>query len=204
MRRAEHWQEVYSSRAPNEVSWFQAEPAMSLQLLAEIGAEPSDAVVDIGGGASRLVDRLLSRGFEDLTVLDVAGRALAEVRRRLGARATGVTFVEGDVLTWTPGRRYDVWHDRAVFHFLVEPGERDRYVRLAARTVRDGGHVVVAAFADDGPPQCSGLPVARYSAEALAGEFSHGFTVVAHEREEHVTPQGVLQPFTWVVLRRGS
>lgn len=149
-----------------------------------------------------LVDGLVARGFSDVTVLDVSQHAINEVERRLGARAARVNLVCGDVLTWVPDRRYDIWHDRAVLHFLTDPIERDRYVELAESAVRDDGTLIVATFAHDGPTQCSGLPVLRYSAAELASVFSTRFTLVAEERQEHTTPAGVIQPFTWVVLRR--
>jgi SAM-dependent methyltransferase len=159
-------------------------------------------VIDVGGGASFLVDGLLARGFSDVTVLDVSQHALDEVEQRLGERAGSVNLVCGDLLTWAPDRRYDIWHDRALLHFLTDPIDRDRYVKLAERTVRDDGALIIGTFADDGPTQCSGLPVLRYTPAELATVFSKSFTLVAHEREEHTTPAGVIQPFTWVVLRR--
>lgn len=199
--RTEHWERIYAAMPPTAVGWYEREPTVSVRLIeAELGS--SGAVVDVGAGASALVDHLVALGDVSVTVLDVSGRALDEVRQRLGERSQGVTFVQQDVLTWEPDRRYDVWHDRAVFHFLTERTERDRYVEVAARAVRAGGRVVIATFAEDGPMQCSGLAVSRYSAEELAGVFSASFSLVEHERAEHVTPGGVVQPFTWVVLRR--
>jgi Methyltransferase domain len=198
----DHWEQIYATRPSSGVSWFQREPAMSLRLILAIASGPSTGVVDIGAGASSLVDALIRRGFRDVTVLDVAGHALAEVRRRLGEEASRVTFVEHDVLTWVPDRQYEIWHDRAVFHFLTERDDRDRYVALAAGAVRTGGYVIAATFAEVGPTQCSGLPVCRYSAGAISDVFSPSFSLVSHEREEHVTPQGIVQPFVWVVLQR--
>jgi SAM-dependent methyltransferase len=158
--------------------------------------------LDIGSGTSTLVDRLLDLGYQDLTVLDIAARALEQVSTRLGDQASRVHFVHHDVLTWEPDRHYDVLHDRAVFHFVTNADERAQYVALAARALRSGGALVIATFANDGPTHCSGLPVSRYSPEDLAGTFSEGFSLVADEREDHITPTGVVQPFTWAVLRR--
>jgi SAM-dependent methyltransferase len=159
------------------------------------------SVIDVGGGASRLVDNLCERGFEDVTVLDVAAEALAEVRARLGDAHGVVRLLEQDVLSWIPDRDYDVWHDRALFHFLVEPADRKRYVELVACTVRAGGVLILGAFAEDGPNRCSGLPVVRYSAPDLASAFET-LSLVWDERDDHVTPSGVVQAFSWVVLRR--
>lgn len=199
--QARHWDGVFRSKAVDEVSWFQARPETSLRLLAGV-SRPTGAVVDVGAGASTLVDELLERGWVDVTVLDVSVAALAVVRTRLAGRTAPVTFVAADLLSWQPDRQYDVWHDRAVFHFLVDAADRQRYVDTAARAVRPGGHLVLATFAADGPTACSGLPTARYDAAALAAELAAAFDLVHDEREEHRTPAGVLQPFTWVVLRR--
>lgn len=187
-----------------ELSWFQREPKMSLQWISQMARATSDAIIDVGGGTSELVDRLLQQGFTDVTVLDIAAQALDRVRERLGSEGRRVHFVRHDVLTWSPERTYDVWHDRAVFHFLTDPNDRANYVALSARAVKPGGALVLATFAEDGPTHCSGLPVARYSPDTAAAVFGEAFTPVTHEREEHVTPAGVVQPFTWIVLRRVS
>jgi SAM-dependent methyltransferase len=199
---AEHWDGVYTTRSSNEVSWHEREPATSLRLIAALDLDRSAAIVDIGSGASTLADHLLAAGHTDLTLLDISARALAEVGARLGERAAGVTFVTADVLDWRPDRSFDLWHDRAVFHFLVDPADQVRYIDLAARTVRRGGALVIAGFAEDGPTHCSGLPVSRHSADEFAAAFAPAFTPIAHARELHVTPAGVVQPFTWVTLRR--
>jgi hypothetical protein len=167
-----------------------------------IAGNPSAAIIDLGAGTSMLVDRLSDAGFVDLTVLDISAHALDEVARRLGPRATRARFICQDVLSWQPERQYDVWHDRAVFHFLSEEAGRSSYVSVAALAVRAGGAVIVATFAEDGPTRCSGLPVARYSADELADAFAPGFEPVHAERELHETPAGEVQPFTWMILRR--
>jgi ubiquinone/menaquinone biosynthesis C-methylase UbiE len=196
-----HWERVYETRSTDEVSWFQAEPSVSRRLV-EAAVGTNGSVVDVGAGASRLVDLLLDDGFADLTVLDVSARALAVVRERLAGRSSAVTWVHGDVLDWHPGRSFDVWHDRAVFHFLTDPEDRSRYVDLVQRVVHPGGTVIVATFAADGPTHCSGLPVSRSDAAGLATVFGEAFMLGHAEREEHLTPSGALQPFTWAVLHR--
>jgi len=201
---AGHWENLHARTPSIEVSWYEREPTTSLRLIEQFVPSTSGAVLDIGAGASLLVDRLLARGFTDLTVLDIAHHALDEVEDRLGEGARHVRFVVSDVLAWQPDRLYDIWHDRAVFHFLTDSAARDRYVDTAGRAVRAGGVVVLATFADDGPTRCSGLPVSRYSPHDLAAAFSPRFSLVDFERNEHVTPSGAVQPFTWVVLRRTS
>jgi len=197
---ARHWSDVYASRPADTVSWFQSEPSVSLELLDELGVNPRNSVVDVGGGASVLVDRLVARGFTDVTVLDIAEPALAVARARLGGDAP-VTWVAADVRTWVPARRYDLWHDRAVFHFLSGV-DVTTYRDTLERAVAPGGAVVLATFAPDGPAYCSGLPVTRYDDDALATVLGAGFDVVARRREVHVTPSGVEQPFTWLGARR--
>jgi 2-polyprenyl-3-methyl-5-hydroxy-6-metoxy-1,4-benzoquinol methylase len=192
----EHWDDVYTTRATDSVSWFQARPAISLRLLEAFG-ETAGSVIDVGAGASTLVDELLARGWIDVTVLDVSNEALELVRTRLAISGLAATAVTGDLLSWEPERTYDVWHDRAVLHFLTQPEDRARYVETAARVVRPGGHL-----AEDGPTRCSGLTTARYSADELASLFNDSFEPVHAEREEHHTPDGTPQSFTWAVLRR--
>jgi SAM-dependent methyltransferase len=201
MDRRTHWERVYTEKQPDQVSWFQAEAALSLDLIARHAA-PEAAIADIGGGASRLVDGLLARGFRDLRVLDLSATALDAARSRLGAAAAGVRWVVADVLTaeFAPAS-IDVWHDRAVFHFLTDPADRARYVAQVRRAVRPGGLVLVATFAEDGPLKCSGLEVARYSPDALHAEFGEGFAVVEREREAHHTPSGGVQWFTYCLCR---
>ena len=197
---AGHWDSVFATRASDEVSWFQAMPTTSLRLL-ERWASPAGSVIDIGAGASTLVDVLLDAGWQDVTVLDVSAAALTKVRNRLGEGAEAVTFIAADVRSWQPNRTYDAWHDRAAFHFLVEQADRDRYVAMAAQAVTPGGVVVLAAFADDGPTECSGLPTSRYGTDELVCAFGPAFALEHAEREEHTTPFGTIQPFSWVVLR---
>ncbi len=197
-----HWDDIYATRPSTDLSWHQDDPTISLRLIEQITHGQPAVIIDIGAGTSLLVDRLVARRFTDITLLDVSDHALAEVRQRLGTHVEHVTFIPSDITSWTPDRFYDIWHDRAVFHFLTERTDRDRYVGIASDAVRSGGSVVLATFAEDGPTRCSGLPVCRYAADELASIFSQAFLLIGHEREEHVTPSGMIQSFTWVVLQR--
>ena len=193
-RRA-HWERIYSTRRETEVSWFQETPAPSLELMALIGATRRSAIIDIGGGASRLVDGLISQGYEDVTVLDLSEAALRAAKDRIGDKAKQVKWIAADVTTWEPSRTYDVWHDRATFHFLTNPGDQNAYVDRLRCALRRGGHAIIGTFALDGPETCSGLPVARHNAESLRAVFGEGFVLVDTRRHEHVTPWGATQRF---------
>jgi len=197
---AEHWDKLYSQRAPSTLTWYQASPSVSLALLDALGVRSDQAVIDVGGGTSNLVDALIGRGFGDVSVLDVSQAALDQARQRLGSNAARVSWLREDVLTWRPRRRYGVWHDRAVFHFLVEERQRDAYVATLHAALDPHASVVIGTFASDGPDQCSGLPVARYDPTSLAAVFGKEFQVVEHRREEHHTPGGAVQPFSWVAM----
>lgn len=197
----QHWESVYRKRDPAEVSWFQAEATLSLALIRE-AAPISAHIIDVGGGSSTLVDGLLAAGYRGITVLDLSAAALDHARRRLGALAPEVNWMVADILTaFLPDHGIDVWHDRAVFHFLTEAVDRERYVAQVKSAMRPGGVVLVATFADDGPTRCSGLPVARYSAGELHDQFGPDFRLLSSQREEHVTPQGVLQSFVYCLCR---
>lgn len=203
-----HWEKVYSSTPLAEVSWFQERAGLSLRLIRESGVPRTAAIVDAGGGASRLVGDLLAGGYDDLTVIDVSGAALRAAKSRLGERAELVRWIEADILDAAaldghiPEHSCDLWHDRAVFHFLTSPGDRKAYVRRVLAALRPGGFLVIATFAEDGPEKCSGLPVMRYSAEGLLGEVGEGFEPVASERESHTTPGGVVQRFVYCLFRK--
>jgi SAM-dependent methyltransferase len=197
-----HWERVYHSKLPTQVSWYQPHALHSLSLIRRVSPPPDGAIIDVGGGASTLIDDLLDAGYHDLTVLDLSATALAEARTRLGTRANHVRWIEADILeARLPMSGCSVWHDRAVFHFLTAPSDRARYVAQVRRTVRPGGFVLVATFADDGPTRCSGLEVNRYSPEALHAEFGAPFRLLTGEREEHVTPEGVRQAFIYCLCR---
>ena len=220
---ADHWSEVYQTKPAHQVSWYQADPTVSLRLLTSLRPRPA-SVIDVGAGASVLVDALIDEAntraadpdatepdvtetdvtLLDVTLLDVSESALDVVRRRLAGRDRGVTYLVADIVHWSPQRQWDAWHDRAVFHFLVDAAQRAAYVDTASRAVAPGGALVIGAFALDGPQQCSGLPTARYDADGLAAAFGHAFTLEHAEREVHRTPGGADQAFTWVVLRRRS
>jgi len=198
-----HWETVYSSKSTDEVSWFQPHADLSLNLIKATGVGRGAAIIDVGGGASTLVDDLVAEGYADLTVLDLSAAALKAARKRLGAEADRVCWLEADITKAAlPASRYDIWHDRAVFHFLTAPADRAAYVRTVLRAVKPGGHVIVATFAEDGPLQCSGLPVMRYRADELHDQFGAAFTLLQHQKEEHHTPFGTVQQFVYCYCRR--
>lgn len=198
----EHWSEVYRTKAADTVSWYQTIPEPSLRVLDRFQVPNTAGLIDVGGGASTLVDQLIERGWTDLTVLDIAAPALEVAKTRLGPSATQVRWVVADVTEWLPERSYDVWHDRAVFHFLTSLPQREAYRGALKAGVATGGLVIIATFAPDGPERCSGLPVQRYDAPALAKEIGDSFQLVDDWREEHATPQGGRQRFNWCVFRR--
>ncbi len=203
MQPKDHWETVYTTKATDAVSWFQEHAALSLDLIKGTGATRDAAIIDVGGGASRLVDDLLTDGYSDLTVLDLSAAAMQAARQRLGEQKDKVRWVEADITQVDlPARRYDIWHDRAVFHFLTTQKQRDAYVRSVFYAVKPGGHVIVATFAEDGPLQCSGLPVMRYRADELHNEFGDAFTLLKHQKEEHHTPSGTVQKFVYCYCRR--
>jgi SAM-dependent methyltransferase len=198
--KGRHWDDAYRNRGVEGVSWYQTEPVMSLDLICLLEVEPQAPVIDVGGGASLLVDRLLEYGFGDLSVLDVSEVALEECRRRLKGNPQ-VSFIEQDVLAWRPSRRFGLWHDRAVFHFLTDQRDRDGYLAIMGHALRPDGRVVIGAFAEDGPTHCSGLPVARYCPAELAEPLGPDLTVIATSKEIHSTPAGATQPFTWIAAK---
>ncbi len=194
---SEHWNEVYDTREPDQVSWFQSEPVTSLALLDELGVTPDFSVLDVGAGASLLGERLRSRGHHDITLLDVSASALAQAMAGLGPEAVAV---EADVTTWEPPRRYDLWHDRAVLHFL-DAAHAPRYAATLRRALSPRGVVIIGVFSPEGPTTCSGLEVTRYSAEQLGDLLGEEFVVVAERREVHHTPWGSPQSFQWIAAR---
>ncbi|HKO93818.1 MAG TPA: class I SAM-dependent methyltransferase [Polyangiaceae bacterium] len=198
--RSEHWNGVYARRSPQEVSWFQAEACTSLELIEASGCSVDAGLIDVGAGASTLVDGLLARGFRDITLLDIAETAFADTRRRLPDAK--VQYVVSDITAWAPTRTFDVWHDRAVFHFLTGPRDRAAYRAALVSAVPPGGHVIIGTFASDGPERCSSLPVQRYSAEELAREFRAELRAVETRSERHATPGGSSQSFVFVRFLR--
>jgi 2-polyprenyl-3-methyl-5-hydroxy-6-metoxy-1,4-benzoquinol methylase len=199
----DHWENVYTTKATDSVSWFQTHAERSLGLIHDTGLGQDAAIIDVGGGASVLVDDLLNEGYRDLTVLDLSGAALQAARKRLGDRSRQVHWIEADITeVELPKARYDIWHDRAVFHFLTTQKERDAYVRQVFFAVKPGGHVIISTFAEDGPEQCSGLPVMRYRADELHDEFGEAFKLMKHTKEAHQTPAGKVQQFVYCYCRR--
>ncbi|WP_374442963.1 class I SAM-dependent methyltransferase [Stella sp.] len=202
MDRESHWQGVYGSKAETAVSWYEAQPRQSLDLIRRAAPDGAAGVIDVGGGASTLVDHLLAAGYRDLTVLDISDHALARAKARLGAAASRVAWIVTDVTRWQPARTWDVWHDRAVFHFLTAPDDQDAYLAALRAALAPGAFVILATFAPDGPERCSGLPVQRYDAAMLAHRLGPGFALVAAEAATHTTPWGVEQRFTHTLFRR--
>jgi len=200
----DHWTAIYRKHQASELSWFQAVPSCSLGLIEVAGLSRSDPILDVGGGASLLVDHLVDRGYLDITVLDVAAPALDVVRARLGARGKAVTLLHADLARFVPQRRYGLWHDRAVFHFLTSAADRRSYLRALDASLCPGGHVMIATFAPDGPERCSGLAVVRYEPSSLAATLGPRFALVKVEREAHVTPTGAVQPFQYSLFRAAS
>jgi len=197
-----HWQTVYLTKGEQQVSWSQADPQPSLRLIESVATSREASIVDVGGGASRLVDALLQSGFHALTVLDLSAAALASARERIGAAGDAVCWVAGDATVWQPQQAFDIWHDRAAFHFLVAEMDRTAYLDRLHRGVRAGGHAVIGTFALDGPEKCSGLPVQRYDSATLSQTIGPAFELIAEVPHQHVTPWGATQSFQFSVLRR--
>jgi SAM-dependent methyltransferase len=202
--RQAHWQNVYTKKGDNEVSWFEENPTPSLELIGQVGATPASAIIDIGGGASRLVDNLIDLDFEDVTVLDLSEAALEAAKVRLGNRAAQVHWIVADATVWESLRAYDIWHDRAAFHFLTEDRDRAAYVARLERALKVGGYAIIATFALDGPERCSGLSVGRYDPASLGQALGNAFQLVDSRRHVHVTPWNSNQSFQFSVFRRCS
>jgi ubiquinone/menaquinone biosynthesis C-methylase UbiE len=200
-----HWQHIYQTKTPDNVSWYQEHPALSLDLIVKTGITPTARIIDVGAGASTLADHLLAAGYQDITLLDISADALRVAQERLGAQAAALHWLVGDVTEVEfEAAIYDVWHDRAVFHFLTDSTQRARYVAQVRRAVKAGGHVIVATFAADGPTQCSGLDVMRYDAAGLHGAFGAGFALLESAHETHVTPWSSEQRFVYCYCRIGK
>lgn len=205
MSNAQHWEKVYTSKATDQVSWFQPHAESSLKLIEELCPDRAADIIDVGAGASVLVDDLLAAGYRSISLLDIARPALEIARTRLGERAQGIEWLIGDVtrIGLRPAA-YDVWHDRAVFHFLTNDEDRRRYVDQVLYAVRPGGHVIVATFGANGPLQCSNLDVCRYAPDSLHGEFGGAFQLLGHHTEQHLTPSGKAQEFLYCYCRRAG
>ena len=201
MNRKEHWETVYTKNKDTEVGWYQADPEISFSLIEK--ASPSQgSVIDIGGGTSRLPEKLLDHGYEKIAVLDISAAAVAKAKARLAERAEAIQWLVADITEIADLGTYDIWHDRAVFHFLLNPEDRKHYAELAARTVPSGGHLIIGTFAHDAPARCSGLDVCRYDAAGLAAEFSNGFRIMEEQSHLHTTPTGKPQHFIFATFER--
>jgi len=197
-----HWEGVHGANVPDQASWWQAEPTRSLRLIEASGVGHADPIIDVGAGASTLVDHLLAGGYSDITVLDLSGSALGTVRERLEERAQYIKFVEADLTAWSVQEDYALWHDRAVFHFLTDPDDREAYRATLAGALRPGGQAIIATFGLDGPERCSGLDVERYSAESLSAELGNAFELLESVDDVHRTPSGAEQAFISCRFRR--
>lgn len=202
MDTKQHWEQVYRQQRSVDASWYQAHPALSLDLITRCGLPADAPVIDVGGGASTLTDHLLAQGYLNLTVLDIAGEALQMAQRRLGPRAETVRWREHDILGFRPPHRYALWHDRAVFHFLTDAADRERYRETLERSLLPGGHLIIATFARQGPTRCSGLDIVQYDSDDLRRELGAGFELLRADREVHHTPGGSEQAFQYGLFRR--
>ena len=204
MNRQEHWNRVYQTKAPDDVSWFQTQPAISLQLIEATGIGKDEGIIDVGGGASVLVDCLIEAGFTKVAVVEISAAALEHARQRLAKRASSVEWCEADITTFHLPRRFGLWHDRAVFHFLTDPEDRKKYVETLRRTLIPSGHVIIATFAIDGPLKCSGLDVARYDAPSICAALGTDFQLVGQVDETHTPPWDTKQKFSYFRFARDA
>jgi SAM-dependent methyltransferase len=202
LEKQTHWQNVYQTKGERDVSWFQEIPTISLDLIRASGVAADASIIDIGGGASHLADALIAEAYQSVSVLDVSEKALATSRDRLGPRAKQVTWIVADVTAWRPDKGYDLWHDRAAFHFLTEPGDRAAYAECVRKAVRPGGRVVIGTFAPDGPERCSGLPVIRHDAGSIGVVLGPSFKLIESRRHDHLTPGGTIQRFQFSRFQR--
>lgn len=200
--REKHWDKVYQSRSLDQFSWYQEYPAVSMQFISQYGSGKDAHVIDIGGGTSNFVDILVSKGYEYISVLDISTVALEGTEERLGEKARQVEWIHSDVLEFHPKEKYDIWHDRAAFHFLTEESEVERYVHLAAEAIKKDGLLILATFSENGPTKCSNLPVHRYSQQQLESVLHHYFTKIECINTDHITPRETLQNFTFCTFRR--
>ena len=196
-----HWENLYAEKNPSEVNWYQSHPQHSLSLIDDTGIGTAAGIIDVGGGASTLVDHLLQAGYRDISVLDIARTAIERAQQRLGDLSQQITWIEGDVTDYSPGRTFDIWHDRAVFHFLTLERDRDFYLQALHKTLKPGGQVIIATFSDIGPSQCSGLDIMRYNPGSLGLALGPQLHLVETLTEEHRTPNGGLQQFVYCRFR---
>lgn len=193
-----HWEKVYNSKAPTAVSWYTPHLEQSIKIIETLNPAKSAAIIDVGAGESTLVDDLLQKGYEDLSVLDISAKAIEDTKSRMGDKAKAINWLVEDITkVELEPQRYDIWHDRAVFHFLTEPADRLAYVQQVLKSVKPGGHVIVATFGTEGPEKCSGLEVMRYDADSLHAQFGKTFKLISSQTEEHKTPFGTTQQFLY-------
>ena len=205
MTRREHWEKVYSSNPPDKLGWYEPHLETSLKWIKELDLSEDSNIADVGGGASTLVDDLLNQRYRSITVVDLSKNALALAKERLGERAELVTWLEGDITSVDlPARHYDLWHDRAVFHFLTTPPQQQQYRNKLLKALRPGGHLIIAMFAPEAPPKCSGQPVERYSADKLKNTLGTEFELKRHAKELHITPSGVEQMYLYCHFRKST
>lgn len=202
--KQDHWNTVYKTKESDKVSWYQKRPDLSLELIRSVTTKPASetSVIDIGGGASFVVDSLLEEGYTKVAVLDISGESLEISKQRLGEKAEEVQWIEGDITALQNLGSFDVWHDRAVFHFLIESSDQGKYIKLLNETVPVGGHLIISTFALDGPDKCSMLPVCKYDCETLSKAFEPSFVLLRHQKHQHLTPLGNVQPFIFAVLKK--
>jgi 2-polyprenyl-3-methyl-5-hydroxy-6-metoxy-1,4-benzoquinol methylase len=197
MNRKSHWENIYAEKSPLEVSWFQREPLLSLELIGKSMTDKKAAIIDVGGGTSTLVDLLLDEGYSDITVLDISSRALAISKLRLGENANIIKWIQGDITEFNPSRKYDLWHDRAVFHFLTDVKDQNKYLETLKKTVKNDGYVIIASFAVDGPKKCSGLDIVQYDSKKISDKLGLQFRLVENQPELHLTPLNTQQKFCY-------
>ena len=199
-----HWDDVWTRKKSNEVSWYQQYPKTSIDLILSTNPSKNAEIIDVGGGDSNLVDELLELGFKNITVLDISAKALERSKERLGKKADSINWIEWDIREFDSQKRYNVWHDRALLHFLTDEQDMQKYVELIRKHVNDKGHVIISSFSTRGPMMCSGLDTRQHSEESMKKLFSNGFEHIKSFEEEHKTPFGVSQIFTCNVLRKTS
>jgi SAM-dependent methyltransferase len=200
--RKKHWQHIYNEKTPLDVSWYQEEPALSLELIHRTGVLKEEPIIDVGGGASVLVDYLCKEGFTNLAVLDISGNALFSAKKRLGDSAGRIAWYEADITEFIPPHQFSLWHDRAVFHFLTDKPDREKYVEVLNLALRPGGYLIIAAFAIGGPEKCSGLEIVQYDSTKLREELGEGFELVEERNEVHITPANKKQEFVYFRFKK--
>lgn len=197
-----HWDDIYNRKKFSEVTWFQPEPKVSMQLISNLNLSLNANILDAGGGASTLVDKLLDQGFQDISVIDLSENALNQSKNRLGATASNISWIVGDITNYDFQVKFDLWHDRAVFHFLISKDDQENYIVNLNKCLDVGSFFIISTFAEDGPLKCSGLEIVRYSKEELVNKFAGNFELIDFQKETHVSPGGMEQKFNYWVFRK--